>query len=203
MEGACYNAGQSCCAIERVYVHESLYDEFLDRAKNQLEAYVTGDPMDPTTTLGPLAQKSAVTFLEGQVADAQSRGANVITGGTSISGRFFAPTLLAGCEDSCEVMQEESFGPLLPVQSVANDEQALQAMNASRFGLTASVWTKDEGRAEFFGRALQTGTVFQNRCDYLDPGLAWTGVKDSGKGTTLSRFGFLHLTRRKSLHFRR
>ena len=206
VDGACYNAGQSCCAIERVYVHETLYDAFLEGAAKQLAMYQLGDPLDEQTTLGPLADKQAPTKLTAQVQEATMRGARLLSGGKPVaesSGNFFQPTLLADVSNDADVMQEESFGPLLPVAAVPGDQQALQRMNDSRFGLTASVWTGDSERAEWMARQLQAGTIFQNRCDYLDPMLPWTGYGDSGKGSTLSRYGFYHLTRRKSIHFRR
>ena len=203
VDGACYNAGQSCCAVERVYVHQSRYDEFLERAQVLLGHYRMGDPLDPETTLGPLADRGAVSFLAGQVQDARKRGARLLCGGHSHQERFFEPTLLADCPNDAQVMQEESFGPLVPVQSVADDAQALERMNDSRFGLTASVWTQDPERAEWFARRLQAGTIYQNRCDFLDPALPWTGWRDSGLGSTLSPLGFHHLTRPKSIHFRR
>jgi acyl-CoA reductase-like NAD-dependent aldehyde dehydrogenase len=225
IEGACYNAGQSCCAVERVYVHAKRYDEFLERAKNALAAYKLGDPLDETTTLGPLARKEAPDTLDAQVKDAVARGARVLFGGkraaqpaanaaahptskgvasarSSAPSLFYEPTLLADCPNDALAMQEESFGPLVPVARAEDDDDALAKMNDSRFGLTASVWTKDAARAERFARELEAGTVFQNRCDYLDPSLAWTGVKESGIGATLSRYGFHHLTRLKSVHFR-
>ncbi len=201
VEGACYNAGQSCCAIERVYVHRDLYEDFLDRAAVELRAFELGDPLQDSTTMGPMASASALGFLEEQVAEAVKRGARVLLGGKS-EGPFFLPTLLADCANDMRVVQEESFGPLVPVLPVDGDDDALEKMNDSRFGLTASVWTSDRERAEVFARELRAGTVFQNRCDYLDPALPWTGVGDSGKGSTLSRYGFLHLTRRKAIHFR-
>jgi acyl-CoA reductase-like NAD-dependent aldehyde dehydrogenase len=202
VEGACYNAGQSCCAIERVYVHRRLYDEFLDRAKQLLADYRPGDPLAAGTTLGPMATRSSLGELESQVRDAVQRGARLLLGGTPQEGRFFAPTLLADCTQESEVMQEESFGPLLPVQPVEDDGEALARMNDSRYGLTASVWSQDLERGETFAAALEAGTVFLNRADYLDPALPWTGVKDSGRGATLSQYGFHHLTQLKSVALR-
>ncbi len=202
VDGACYNAGQSCCAIERVYVHQKHYQEFLERAKVQMGRYQLGDPMDENTSMGPLASATAPAFLAQQVQEAQAKGARLLLGGEPAAHGAFAPTLLADCTQDSQVMQDESFGPLLPVQQVASDAEALQKMNDSRYGLTACVWTRDRQRAEYFAQQLQTGTVFQNRCDYLDPGLSWTGVKDSGKGSTLSTYGFWHLTQRKSIHFK-
>tara|TARA_B100000959_G_C14923085_1_gene600369 strand:- start:506 stop:1606 length:1101 start_codon:yes stop_codon:yes gene_type:complete len=205
VEGACYNAGQSCCAIERVYVHDDHYDAFVAGAKEVLGAYVLGDPMLETTTMGPLARRSALKTLNEHVEDAASRGAQIWCGHTlSVEEQksFFKPTLIVDAPQDALVMQDESFGPVLPVHRVKSDAEALEKMNDSLFGLTASVWTQDSDRAEHFGRYLKTGTVFQNRCDYLDPALAWSGVGASGKGSTLSVYGFHHLTRRKSLHFR-
>jgi acyl-CoA reductase-like NAD-dependent aldehyde dehydrogenase len=205
VEGACYNAGQSCCAVERVYVHRELYHEFLERARVILERYRMGDPLDERTTLGPLASRAALDVLERQVDDAVRRGAQVLLGGKRVPdsvGHFFPASLLADVPNDAVVMQEESFGPLVPVAQVAGDEEALARMNDTRYGLTASLWTRDRERAERFARELEVGTVFQNRCDYLDPRLPWTGARDSGKGSTLSSHGFYHLTRRKSIHFR-
>jgi len=205
VDGACYNAGQSCCAVERVYVHRALYHDFLDRAKSLMKQYRLGDPLDEKTTMGPLARRQALPFLEGQVKEAVRRGARLLLGGKRLKGtrgNFFPPTLLGDVPNDARVMQEESFGPLVPVMSVAADEEALARMNDSCYGLTASVWTSDRGRAERFARDLEVGTVFQNRCDYLEPALPWTGARDSGIGSTLSRYGFYHLTRRKGIHFR-
>ena len=204
VDGACYNAGQSCCAVERVYVHRDLYDEFLDRAGAELRNYDLGDPLDEGTTMGPIASSNAIELLRAHVADAVERGARLLLGGDTYgeAGQFFTPTLLADCGNDCRVMREESFGPLLPVASVADDDEAIARMNDSRFGLTASVWTSDRQRAERFVSELEAGTVFQNRCDYLDPALPWTGWGDSGRGSTLSRYGFIHLTQRKAVHFR-
>jgi acyl-CoA reductase-like NAD-dependent aldehyde dehydrogenase len=206
VDGACYNAGQSCCAVERAYVHQSLYAEFLERATLVLQAYRLGDPLEEATTLGPLVDRAALETVEGHVADALARGARLLCGGkrrAGLAGFFYEPTLLADVPQDARVMQEETFGPVLPVRAVRDDDEALARMNDSRFGLTASLWTKDPARVERFVRELEAGTVFQNRCDYLDPALAWTGWKESGLGSTLSRHGFLALTRRKSVHLRR
>jgi len=205
VDGACYNAGQSCCAVERVYVHRSLYKKFIDRASGILKQYQLGNPLDEKTTLGPLARREALPFLESQVKEAVRRGAKLLLGGKRVKGmkgNFFEPTLLADVPNHAKVMQEESFGPLVPVLSVKDDGEALRMMSDSRYGLTASIWTKDRMRAELFARELEAGTVFQNRCDYLDPCLPWTGARESGIGSTLSRYGFYHLTRRKGIHFR-
>ena len=205
IEGACYNAGQSCCAVERVYVHRKLCDDFLARAKAAMERYRLGDPFDEETTLGPLASRSAIDRLEHRVEEAVQRGARLLLGGKRVegtNGNFFQPTLLADVPNNAEVMREESFGPIVPVMAVADDNEALIKMADTRYGLTASVWTRSRERAERFAHALEAGTIYQNRCDYLDPALPWTGTRDSGKGSTLSRYGFYHLTRRKGIHFR-
>jgi acyl-CoA reductase-like NAD-dependent aldehyde dehydrogenase len=205
VDGACYNAGQSCCAVERVYVHRKVYRQFLDGARAELARYRLGDPMAEATTMGPLAREHALADLEAQVKDAVQRGARLLAGGSRLTGArgyFFSPTLLADVPNDAVVMQEETFGPIVPVLEVSSDEEAIRLMNATRYGLTASVWTRDAERAERVAREVNVGTIYQNRCDFLDPALAWTGMRDSGRGTTLSRFGFLHLTRRKSLHFR-
>jgi len=205
VDGACFNAGQSCCAIERVYVHRDLYESFLEKAATHLAAYQLGDPLLESTTMGPLASRGAPAFLQRQVDDATGRGARLLIGGhvPKRLGNFYPPTLLADVQNDAAVMQEESFGPLLPVSRVSDDDEALAKMNDSSFGLTASIWTADPERAESLASRLSAGTIFQNRCDFLDPTLPWTGWGESGKGSTLSRYGFYHLTRRKSIHFRR
>jgi len=206
VDGACYNAGQSCCSVERVYVHESLYEPFVEATLALMRDYVLGDPRAEETTLGPMAQPDAPERLAQHVADAKERGAAVRCGGAPMQvdakGRFFPPTLLTGVAPDAVMMREESFGPLLPIVSVKSDEEALRLINDSSLGLTASVWTNDHERALTLARELEVGTVYMNQCDNLDPALPWTGVKDSGKGSTLSELGFAHLTRPKAIYFK-
>jgi acyl-CoA reductase-like NAD-dependent aldehyde dehydrogenase len=165
-----------------------------------------GDPTDDSTTLGPMAQPHHIAELEEFVQDARARGARIITGGHRASvdgrGRFFEATLVGEADHSMRLFQRESFGPILPLMPVDSDEEAIAKMNDSRLGLTASVWTSDRDRAARFARALECGTVFMNRCDYLDPALPWSGWKDSGRGVSLSAIGYQALTRPKSIHFR-
>lgn len=206
VDGAIYNAGQSCCAVERVYVHRSMYDKFIAAAEPLVRAYVMGDPCDDKTTLGPIAQPWHVKELSAFVSDATSKGAKVVVGGEACAvsgkGRFFQATLLRDVPQTADVMRKESFGPILAVCPVDSDDQALALMNDSQLGLTASVWTSDRDRADRLARELDFGTVYMNRCDALDPALPWTGAKDSGRGVTLSELGFAELTRPKAIHFR-
>jgi acyl-CoA reductase-like NAD-dependent aldehyde dehydrogenase len=202
VDGACYNAGQSCCGIERVYVHARHFDAFVGQAIPLMQAYVTGDPLAEATTLGPMARTAALDELDAQVQDAASRGARVLTGGRR-EGPFYLPTLVSGAPPDSPIIQEENFGPLLPVVRVSDDAEALRLMNDNRYGLTASVWTTDAGRAAAMARRLHAGVVFQNRCDYIDPALPWSGWGDSGRGSSLSRHGYYALTRRKGLHLRK
>jgi acyl-CoA reductase-like NAD-dependent aldehyde dehydrogenase len=205
VDGACYNAGQSCCGVERAYVHRSRFDAFVEAALAETKKLTLGDPTTDVG-MGPMAQPHAPAFLEQQVKDAVSRGARVLAGGkpTTIDGkgRFFEPTLLIDVDHTMDVMRTETFGPILPVMPVDSDEQALASMNDSDLGLTASLWTSDRDRAARLARKLEVGTVYLNCCDVLDPALPWTGVKDSGKGSTLSALGFLHLTRPRSILFK-
>ena len=205
VDGACYNAGQSCCGVERVYVHRAVYDEFIERARAILGDYRLGDPLDEATTMGPLAMPESIPDLEEQVDDARRRGGRVLLGGGRAGGHpggFFEPTLVVDVPNDALVMQEESFAPIVPVLAVADDADGLRRMQDTRFGLTASVWTRDRERAEWLAHRIDAGTVYQNRCDFVDPALAWSGVGESGIGATLSRHGFLGLTRTRSLHFR-
>jgi acyl-CoA reductase-like NAD-dependent aldehyde dehydrogenase len=206
VDGAIYNAGQSCCAVERVYVHRSVYEDFLAAAEPLVRAYVLGDPTDDKTSLGPIAQPWHIKELEAFVADAVKKGGKVVVGGKATTvngkGRFFEATLIRDVPQSAELMQRESFGPILAVSPVDTDDEALRRMNDSRLGLTASVWTRDRDLAARMAKDLEYGTVYMNRCDALDPALPWVGVKDSGRGCTLSALGFDALTRPKAIHFR-
>jgi acyl-CoA reductase-like NAD-dependent aldehyde dehydrogenase len=206
VDGAMYNAGQSCCAVERVYVHESIYAAFVAACEPLIRAYVMGDPRDEKTSLGPIAQPNHVAELAAFVSDATSKGARLVAGGraaqVSGKGRFFEATLLCDVTHEMSLMKNESFGPIMPIMKVASDDEALMRMNDSRYGLTAAVYTKDRTRAERMAKELEAGTIYMNRCDSLDPALPWVGVKDSGCGVTLSALGFDHLTRPKAIHFR-
>lgn len=206
IDGAFYNTGQSCCAIERVYVEAPLYARFVEAAVERVRRYRLGDPRDGETTIGPMAQPGAPAFLARQVEDARRRGARVPIGGSPTTvgghGRFFEPTLAVDTDHRMAIAAEESFGPVLALQAVSGDEEAIRLMNDSAYGLTASVWTTDIERGKRITNRLDAGTVFVNRADYLDPLLAWTGVKDSGKGVSLSRLGFLSVTRPKSHHLK-
>jgi acyl-CoA reductase-like NAD-dependent aldehyde dehydrogenase len=206
VEGATFNAGQSCCAVERIYVHESLYEEAVERALAAVKALKVGCPMEEGSDVGPIAQPDHPAFLATQVSDARAKGARILAGGEPMTvngcGRYFTPTLIADADHTMECVREESFGPLVVMASVASDEEAIQLMNDSRYGLTASIWTQDVERATRIGEQLETGTVFMNRCDYLDPELPWVGVKDTGRGLSLSRHAFHPLTRLKGYHLR-
>jgi acyl-CoA reductase-like NAD-dependent aldehyde dehydrogenase len=208
VDGAYYNAGQSCCGVERIYVHASLYDKFVEGALAEVRKYRLGDPFEATTSMGPMAQPEAPQKLEAQTEEARAKGGRVLTGGKAIRdmggrGRFFDPCLIADANHSMNgLMVEESFGPIVGVQKVADDDEAIRLMNDSPYGLTAAIWTRDQERAFRVGSQIETGTFFMNRCDYLDPMLPWTGVKDTGKGASLSKYGFHSVTRLKSFHLR-
>lgn len=207
VDGAFYNAGQSCCAIERIYVDKSIYKNFVDAYIAETKRYITlGDPAADTTSLGPMASKSAAEFLANQVQDAVKAGGRLVVSGKDFAipkhGWFAQPAVVADAPQNRSLMQEESFGPVIGIAPVANDAEAIRFMNDSAFGLTASIWTKDLDRAIHVGEQIETGTFFLNRCDYCDPGLPWTGVKDTGRGASLSHYGLLQLTRLKSMHLR-
>ncbi|MCL9783321.1 aldehyde dehydrogenase family protein [Vibrio sp. S4M6] len=205
IDGAFFNSGQSCCAIERIYVHHSIYQDFVSRAVELVKQYQLGDPTDMDTTLGPVVNEKSAGLVRDQIKQALEQGARSHIDpawyeANSNHGVYLAPQLLTGVDHSMKVMTEESFGPVVGIMSVESDEQAMMLMNDSEFGLTASIFTTDIDKAVELGRELQTGTFFVNRCDYLDPALAWTGVKQSGRGHTLSKFGFEAFTQLKSFH---
>jgi acyl-CoA reductase-like NAD-dependent aldehyde dehydrogenase len=207
VDGAFFNSGQSCCGIQRVYVARSRYDEFVEAAVALANQYVLGDPLQADTTLGPLVRAAAADAVRAMVDEAVGQGAQPLIDARRFERDragtpYMAPQILRNVNHSMHVMADECFGPVFGVMPVEGDEQALQRMNDSPFGLTAAVFTQDEGAARSLGRRLQTGTVFMNRCDYLDPALAWTGVKHTGRGATLSVLGYEHLTRPKSYHLK-
>lgn len=207
VDGAFFNCGQSCCGIERLYVHERVYDSFVGGFADLVGQYKLGDPTDPETTLGPMVRAEAADFVRAQTSDAISAGAKALIdpSGFDTDGEgtpYLAPQVLTGVDHSMSVMTEESFGPVVGIMKVGSDDEAVDLMNDSRFGLTASIWTADETAAVAIGGRVDTGTWYQNRCDFLDPALAWTGVKLSGRGCTLSALGYEALTRPKSFHLR-
>jgi acyl-CoA reductase-like NAD-dependent aldehyde dehydrogenase len=207
VDGAFFNSGQSCCGIERIYVHESLYSRFVDGFVELTKAYKLGNPTEKSTNLGPMVRASAADFVRGQIAEAVRLGARSLVDpkhfpADKAGTPYLAPHVLVDVSHKMRVMTEESFGPVIGIMKVASDDEAVALMNDSAYGLTAALWTMDAAAAERLGARIETGTVFMNRCDYLDPGLAWTGVKDTGRGATLSVLGYEQLTRPKSFHLR-
>ena len=207
VDGAFFNSGQSCCGIQRIYVHEKLYEDFVEGAVALTKQYVLGNPSEQATTLGPVVRTSAAEQVRKQIAASIEAGAqpsiNERDFAASRAGTpYMAPQLLLNAGNRSTVMREEIFGPVAGVMKVRSDEEAVALMNDSAFGLTAAIWTEDSDAAVAIGDRVETGTWFMNRCDYLDPALAWVGVKDSGRGCTLSRVGYEHLTRPKSFHLR-
>lgn len=207
VDGAFYNSGQCCCGIERVYVHESLYDRFVDGFVDLTSQYKLGNPLDEATTLGPMAQARFAAWVREQTEEALRKGAKAHIDVSGFEANkegtpYLAPQVLTNVDHQMSVMREESFGPVVGIMKVKDDAEALQLMNDSPYGLTASLWTEDVDAAAGIADQIETGTVFMNRCDYLDPALVWTGVKDTGKGAALSEIGFHNLTRPKSFHFR-
>jgi acyl-CoA reductase-like NAD-dependent aldehyde dehydrogenase len=205
VDAAMYNSGQCCCGIERIYVHESLYDEFVERAVATISDYRLGNPLDADTTMGPMAHLRFADIVRRQTAAAVAAGAtaHIATMDADDGGAYLTPQLLTGVTHDMEVMREESFGPVVGVMKVSGDDEAVALMNDSRYGLTASLWTPDVERAARVGDRVETGTIFLNRADYLDPGLCWTGVKDTGRGGGLSVIGYHNLTRPKSYHLKK
>ena len=206
MDGAFFNSGQSCCGIERIYVHQDIYDDFLKQAVDWVKALQLGRSDQQATTLGPLVRASAADFVRGQIAEALDQGATAQIDQPheldQPGSPYLTPQILTEVDHSMRVMREESFGPVVGIMKVESDEQAIELMNDSEFGLTASIFTLDFDRGVELGQQLDTGTFFINRCDYLDPELAWTGVKNSGHGCTLSVLGYESITRPKSFHIK-
>ena len=206
VDGAVFNSGQSCCAIERVYVHEDIHDDFIKAIQKVLSNYKLGDPREKDTNVGPVISKAAADRIFLQVDMALKGGAQDVTPPNASfespprEGNYIKPTLLIHCNPSMEIMREETFGPIIPVSQVTSDEEAIRFMNDSKYGLTASIWTKDVEKGRALAEEVEAGTVFVNRADYPSPDLAWTGWKDSGRGQTLSVFGFEQFVRLKSFH---
>jgi acyl-CoA reductase-like NAD-dependent aldehyde dehydrogenase len=207
MDGALYNAGQCCCGIERIYVAAPLYDAFVEKAAAWAGALKLGNPLDQATTIGPMANVRFAKEVRAQTAEAIAAGAKALINAKDFpeddGGAYLMPQVLVNVDHSMRVMRDESFGPVVGIMKVKDDAEAVTMMNDCQYGLTASVWTNDPDRAERIGAELETGTVFMNRADYLDPALCWTGCKDTGRGGSLSEIGFRNLTKPKSYHLRK
>ena len=203
-EGAFYNNGQSCCAVERIYVSEGIYDDFVEAFVNEVESYVLGDPTNPDTFIGPLTREQQIAVLKDQVGDAIAKGAILKTGGQAIEGEgyYFQPTVLINCTHDMKVMQEESFGPIIGIQKVKDDEEAVALMQDTEYGLTAAIFSSNEDRAMEVLRQMNTGTVYWNCCDRVSPNVPWSGRKNSGLGATLSAQGIRAFVQPKSYHLR-
>jgi acyl-CoA reductase-like NAD-dependent aldehyde dehydrogenase len=207
VDGAFFNSGQSCCGIERIYVHKSVWNDFIDGFVDLTKKYTLGSPLDEATTLGPMVKADAAEFVRGQIDAAVRSGAKAhIDPGAFAMDKpgtpYMAPQVLTAVNHQMSVMMEESFGPVVGIMQVSDDAEAIGLMNDSPYGLTAAIWTEDADAAQAIGEEIATGTVFMNRCDYLDPALTWTGVKNTGRGATLSVLGYDALTRPKSFHLR-
>lgn len=205
VDGAMYNAGQCCCGIERIYVMADLFDAFVEKSVALVKRYRLGNPLDEATTLGPMANRRFADTVRAQVKEALEAGAtaHVPTSGDDDGGTFLSPQVLTDVSHDMRLMREESFGPVVGVMPVRSEDEAVALMNDSPYGLTCSIWTRDADRAAAIGARVETGTVFMNRADYLDPALCWTGCKDTGRGGSLSAIGYHNLTRPKSYHLRK
>jgi acyl-CoA reductase-like NAD-dependent aldehyde dehydrogenase len=207
VDGSYFNAGQSCCAVERIYVHRDVYDAFVDGFVGVARQYRLDNPLERETTLGPMVRTSSAAFVRAQIAEAIGQGARSLIEPREFAADrdgtpYVAPQVLVNVNHDMRLMTEETFGPVVGIMAVKNDDEAVRLMNDSRYALTASIWTSDVDAAIRIGDRVETGTWFLNRCDYLDPALAWTGIKDSGRGCSLSRLGYEALTRPKSFHLR-
>ncbi|MEO9576713.1 MAG: aldehyde dehydrogenase family protein [Tateyamaria sp.] len=205
IDGAMFNSGQCCCGIERIYVAEGHFDAFVEKAIKIVNGYTLGDPLNAETTIGPMAHKRFADEVRAQIAEAIAAGAtaHIETFAQDDGGAYLTPQILTNVSHDMRVMRDESFGPVVGIMPVKDDAQAIELMNDSQFGLTASVWTQEVARAENIADQIQTGTVFMNRADYLDPALCWTGCKDTGRGGGLSVIGYHNLTRPKSYHLKK
>jgi len=207
IDAAMFNSGQCCCGIERIYVIDSLYDEFVEKAVKIVSGYKLGSPLNPETTIGPMANIRFADEVRAQTAEALADGAVAMIDPALFpeddGGTYLMPQILTNVTNEMRVMQDESFGPVVGIMKVSSDEEAIKLMNDSEFGLTCSLWTNDAERAATIGAELETGTVFMNRADYLDPGLCWTGCKNTGRGGALSVIGFQNLTHPKSYHLKK
>ncbi len=203
-DGAMYNTGQSCCSVERIYVHESLHDAFVEHFVATVRGFKVGDPMAPDTYIGAITRAPQLAVLDAQVADAKARGARLLTGGRRLPGpgNWYAPTVFTQVDHTMELMREESFGPIIGIQKVRGDDEAVALMNDTRYGLTAGVYTPDEARARELLARVNAGSVYWNCCDRVSPRLPWSGVGDSGIGLTLSTHGIRAFTRTKAWHLR-
>jgi acyl-CoA reductase-like NAD-dependent aldehyde dehydrogenase len=206
IDGAMFNSGQCCCGIERIYVADTLFEKFIEKAVSIVNGYRLGNPLDPDTTLGPMAHERFSALVRAQTDDAVSRGARALIDPAAFpanNGAYLMPQILIDVDHTMPVMREESFGPVVGIMKVKDDAEAIRLMNDSDYGLTAALWTRDLDRATLVADQLESGTVFMNRCDYLDPALCWTGCKDTGRGGSLSEIGFHNLTRPKSYHMKK
>lgn len=203
-DGAFYNNGQSCCAVERIYVHEKVYDDYVEEFTKEVKSWKVGLPTEEGTYIGPLSRKDQLEMLKQQVEDALEKGAAIVTGGERLNkpGYFFAPTVLTNVNHDMSVMKDESFGPVIGIMKVKNDEEAIQLMQDTEYGLTASVYSSDKARAENILKQINTGTGYWNCCDRVSPALPWSGRKHSGFGATLSHTGIRAFAKPKALHLR-
>jgi acyl-CoA reductase-like NAD-dependent aldehyde dehydrogenase len=203
-DGAMYNTGQSCCSVERIYVHEKIHDAFLAAFVETVKGFKTGDPMDEATYIGAITRAPQLDVLDAQVADAKAKGAKLHIGGQRLPGpgNWYAPTVFSHVDHRMELMREESFGPIIGIQKVGDDEEAIALMNDTRYGLTAGVYTPDAARAEKLLSRVNAGSLYWNCCDRVSPRLPWSGFGDSGNGVTLSTCGIEAFTRPRAWHMR-
>ncbi len=207
VDGSFFNSGQSCCGVERIYVHKDVYDVFVKQFVEITKTYKLGNPLNKETNLGPMVKTSASNYVREQIKDALKKGAKSLVSEDLFENSkegtpYLSPHVLVGVDHTMSVMREESFGPVIGIMKVSSDEEAIRLMNDSEFGLTASIWSSNAQEAKNISQKIQAGTIFLNRCDYLDPALAWTGVKNTGRGVSLSAFVYDSVTRLKSIHFK-